>query len=104
MTEHVLPIDTLFTLSPGWFLVGLYFAILLVLTVYGAHRCYLLYLYTRYRPEVLVPRAPNADLPFVTVQLPVYNELYFAWNPLFGFQVKPGKAKLSARGQENTFL
>lgn len=76
MTERVLPIDTFFALFSEWFLVGLYFAVLLVLTVYGAHRCYLLYLYTRYRPEVLVPRASNAEFPFVTVQLPVYNEVY----------------------------
>ena len=61
---------------PGSLLVGLYFALLVCLSAYGAHRCYLLYLYTRYRPPPPAARLPDDDLPFVTVQLPVYNERY----------------------------
>ena len=64
---------------PGSLLVGLYFVLLVCLSAYGAHRAYLLYLYTRYRPRP--PAGPadddsDDDLPFVTVQLPVYNERY----------------------------
>ena len=72
--------DTAVMPLPGSLLVGLYFVLLVCLSVYGAHRAYLLYLYTRYRPRR--PAAPvdgdgdGDDVPFVTVQLPVYNELY----------------------------
>lgn len=70
--------DTVLTLTPESFVVGLYFALLACLSVYGLHRCYLLYLYTRYPPWL--PACPAAfdddELPFVTVQLAVYNERY----------------------------
>ena len=63
--------------SPESLVVGLYFATLVCLSVYGAHRAYLVYLYTRYRKVVRTPAAlPDAKLPAVTVQLPIYNELY----------------------------
>ena len=71
---------------PATVLLGLYFAILAWLSVYGLHRCYLVYLYTKYRPPVpavadaeVVPSdgtARGSDPPFVTVQLPIYNERY----------------------------
>ena len=72
-------IDTAVMPLPGSLLVGLYFVLLVCLSAYGAHRAYLLYLYTRYRPRP--PAGPpdddgDDDLPFVTVQLPVYNERY----------------------------
>ena len=72
-------IDTTVMPLPGSLLVGLYFVLLVCLSAYGAHRAYLLYLYTRYRPRP--PAGPadddgDDDLPFVTVQLPVYNERY----------------------------
>lgn len=58
-----------------------YFAILLALSIYGAHRYFLLYLFHRHhrrapRPEP--PRVARRDLPTVTIQLPLYNELYVA--------------------------
>ncbi len=44
--------------------------------VYCLHRLHLLYLYFKnYRPEEKKP-APLPVLPFVTIQLPVYNEMY----------------------------
>jgi cellulose synthase/poly-beta-1,6-N-acetylglucosamine synthase-like glycosyltransferase len=57
-----------------------YFGILLVLSVYGIHRYFILYLYFRHhkfgrRRER--PAAPT-QLPSVTIQLPLYNELYVA--------------------------
>ena len=63
--------------SPESLVLGLYFATLACLSVYGAHRAYLVYLYTRYRTAVRTP-APlsDAQLPTVTVQLPIYNERY----------------------------
>ena len=57
-------------------LVGTYLAVLLVLAFYGCHRSVLVYLYYRYRDNK--PRAAGvfADLPAVTVQLPLFNEMY----------------------------
>ncbi len=53
-----------------------YFTILIVLSIYGLHRCYLVYLFLRNRHRL--PRAPSRfqELPRVTIQLPVYNERY----------------------------
>ena len=70
--------------SPDTLVVGLYFVVLLSLSVYGAHRSVLLYLYIncrRHRQRAALPRdgslpAGAARLPRVTVQLPIYNEVY----------------------------
>jgi cellulose synthase/poly-beta-1,6-N-acetylglucosamine synthase-like glycosyltransferase len=55
-----------------------YFAVLGILCLYGFHRYLMVYLYYRH-----ARRAPKVDrrfetLPRVTVQLPIYNELYVA--------------------------
>ena len=57
----------------------LYFFILSILAVYGWHRYYLVYLYMKHRDNV--PRLPASGfdpLPPVTVQLPIFNEMYVA--------------------------
>ena len=71
-------IDLLSIPSPQSLLLGLYFTILVCLSTYGLHRCYLVYLYTKYRRAAPVPRCVNDDVdaPRVTVQLPIYNEMY----------------------------
>jgi cellulose synthase/poly-beta-1,6-N-acetylglucosamine synthase-like glycosyltransferase len=59
-----------------------YFAVLAMLSVYGLHRYLILFLYHRHykwkprRPAVVAP--PGAELPSVTVQIPLYNEMYVA--------------------------
>ncbi|HTP51083.1 MAG TPA: glycosyltransferase [Anaeromyxobacteraceae bacterium] len=53
-----------------------YGLVLLVLSVYGSHRYFMAYLYYRHKYNVPVPRARFAELPRVTVQLPVFNEMY----------------------------
>ncbi|MCY4601109.1 MAG: glycosyltransferase family 2 protein, partial [Acidobacteria bacterium] len=69
-------IDAVFNPSAQLLLLGFYFTLLICLSAYGAHRCYLLYLYTRYRARETPPGGAPEDLPYVTVQLPIYNELY----------------------------
>src|SRR5919197_4881741 len=55
-----------------------YFFVLIILAVYGWHRYYLVYLYMRYRDrEPKAPPAPD-EWPVVTVQLPLFNEVYVA--------------------------
>ena len=53
-----------------------YFAIVTILAVYGLHRCYMVYLYKKYRERVPSPKSHFKELPRVTIQLPIYNELY----------------------------
>lgn len=61
-------------------LVGtvIYFAMLIGLSCYGLHRYWMIYLYYKHRREVPVPAGKLAVLPRVTVQLPLYNEMYVA--------------------------
>jgi len=55
-----------------------YFFVLIILAVYGWHRYYLVYLYMRNRDKEPTPGPPLAPLPAVTIQLPLYNEMYVA--------------------------
>ena len=66
LPEHFLPLA-----------VGLlYFCILATVALYGFHRYVLVYLYLKHRNNVHQPvrRFDSADMPRVTVQLPMYNE------------------------------
>src|SRR5262249_4122390 len=53
-----------------------YFFVLTVLAVYGVHRYHMVYLYYKYKNNRTVPRGTLPEQPVVTVQLPVYNEMY----------------------------
>ncbi len=58
--------------------LALYYLVLSALAFYGLHRLALLAIYFRTRKN-LPPRPPDPDRwPLVTVQLPVFNELYVA--------------------------
>ena len=61
-----------------WVILIVYFAILTTLAVYGGYRIKQVIDFWRYRKFVPVPSAEFAeeDLPRVTVQLPLFNELY----------------------------
>jgi cellulose synthase/poly-beta-1,6-N-acetylglucosamine synthase-like glycosyltransferase len=56
--------------------LGSYFFILVILAVYGWHRYYLVYLYMKHKEDKPVPAGVYDPLPLVTVQLPLYNEVY----------------------------
>src|SRR5436189_2724124 len=55
-----------------------YFFVLIVLAIYGWHRYYLVYLYLSNRDKEPTLGPPLDPLPAVTIQLPLYNELYVA--------------------------
>src|ERR671926_697687 len=55
-----------------------YFFVLIILAVYGWHRYYLVYLYMRHRDKQPKGGPPLDPLPAVTIQLPLYNEMYVA--------------------------
>ena len=57
-------------------LLGLYFLTLVVLALFGLHRYVMVYLYFRHRDRAAKARPLPAELPRVTVQLPIYNEMY----------------------------
>jgi cellulose synthase/poly-beta-1,6-N-acetylglucosamine synthase-like glycosyltransferase len=63
------------TLS-GSIILAVYFFVLSILAVYGWHRYYLVYVYMRNRNKVPVAPPDLTTLPRVTVQLPIFNEMY----------------------------
>ena len=58
-------------------ILATYFFVLVILAVYGWHRYYLVYLYMKNKDRHPEP-AGMERLPKVTVQLPIYNEMYVA--------------------------
>src|ERR1700761_7455239 len=54
-----------------------YFIVLILLAGYGVHRYILVYLYYKHRKNrTIEPAARFAELPRITVQLPIFNEQY----------------------------
>ena len=58
--------------------IAAYLAVLTLICIYGAHRYFLVLLYYRVRSRAPRPRAEFAELPRVTVQLPMFNEQFVA--------------------------
>jgi cellulose synthase/poly-beta-1,6-N-acetylglucosamine synthase-like glycosyltransferase len=57
-------------------ILAAYFFVLAILALYGWHRYYLVFLYAKHRGNVPKPLPPLDPLPVVTVQLPIFNEMY----------------------------
>jgi cellulose synthase/poly-beta-1,6-N-acetylglucosamine synthase-like glycosyltransferase len=55
-----------------------YLGVLIGLSAYGIHRYFIIYLYLKNRKRVPVPARHFEQLPKVTVQLPIFNEVYVA--------------------------
>src|SRR6202040_2570417 len=53
-----------------------YLAVLLGLSAYGIHRYFIIYLFLKNRKCASVPAGRFRQLPKVTVQLPIFNEVY----------------------------
>ncbi len=60
------------------FVIGIYLLTLSILAVYGFHRGQLVFLYWKHRKRAPKPKAHFDELPVVTIQLPMFNELYVA--------------------------
>jgi cellulose synthase/poly-beta-1,6-N-acetylglucosamine synthase-like glycosyltransferase len=59
-------------------ILATYFFVLVILAIYGWHRYYLVYLYMKNKDKQPVPAGTLATLPVVTIQLPIFNEMYVA--------------------------
>ncbi len=66
------------------FVIALYLLVLSILGLYGFHRSHLLFLYWKHRKDAPVPPKLWDELPCVTVQLPMFNEMYVAERLLEG--------------------
>ncbi|KAB2828027.1 MAG: glycosyltransferase, partial [Candidatus Dadabacteria bacterium] len=54
----------------------LYAVTLTLLCIFGLHRYYLSYLYKKNKNKKPLPASRYENLPVVTIQLPIYNEMY----------------------------
>jgi cellulose synthase/poly-beta-1,6-N-acetylglucosamine synthase-like glycosyltransferase len=65
---------------PQTLILVVYFFVLSILAIYGWHRYYLVYLYMKNKGKAPAepPCLPPDDLPHVTIQLPIFNEMYVA--------------------------
>ena len=55
-----------------------YLGVLIGLSAYGVHRYFIIYLYLKNRRRTPVPARHFEKLPKVTMQLPIFNEVYVA--------------------------
>ena len=55
-----------------------YLSVLIGLSAYGVHRYFIIYLFLKNRKRAPMPAARFEQLPVVTVQLPIFNEVYVA--------------------------
>src|SRR5262252_10064996 len=60
------------------FILATYFFVVIILAVYGWHRYYLVYVYLKNRGKEPKAQTPLDPMPTVTIQLPLFNEMYVA--------------------------
>lgn len=53
-----------------------YLIVVIGLALFGLHRYFMLFLYYKYRNKAQNPLGHFDDLPVVTIQIPIYNEMY----------------------------
>src|SRR4026209_1975314 len=63
---------------PETLILVLYFFVLSILAIYGWHRYLLVYLYMKNKGNAPARLPELTELPPVTVQLPIFNEMYVA--------------------------
>ena len=57
-------------------ILGLYFLTLVILAIMGFHRYVMVWLYFKHKDRKAEPAPLPAELPRVTIQLPIFNEMY----------------------------
>ena len=71
------------------FILGAYVFSLSILFLFGSHGFVMIYYYFKNKDKNPVEKADQGDQPMVTVQLPVYNELYVVERLIEGEQPPP---------------
>ncbi|MBI4683205.1 MAG: glycosyltransferase [Nitrospirae bacterium] len=56
--------------------LAIYFIILITVFIYASHRYYMVYLYYKHQKDKPVLKNKLSNLPRITIQLPIYNEMY----------------------------
>lgn len=56
--------------------LAVYFCILITVFIYASHRYYIVYLFYKHKKNKPVPKGKLKKLPRITVQLPIFNEIY----------------------------
>jgi cellulose synthase/poly-beta-1,6-N-acetylglucosamine synthase-like glycosyltransferase len=74
------PPDMIVWDNPFWFTS--YILVFTALSAFGAHRIKVLYQFWKHRENPPVPVSQFAELPMITVQLPIFNELHVVGNLL----------------------
>src|ERR1700758_3388237 len=64
------------TLTTKILLTSIYIITFGLLCAFGLHRYYLAYLFNKYKTQVPKPKDRLKELPMITIQLPIYNEMY----------------------------
>ncbi len=64
------------TTTPELIFLVIYFCVLAIVSIYGAHRYFMAFLYYRHKYNTLEPLPFEGPLPRVTIQLPLFNEMY----------------------------
>jgi cellulose synthase/poly-beta-1,6-N-acetylglucosamine synthase-like glycosyltransferase len=62
--------------TPETFTLVSYFFVLSILGIYGWHRYFIVYQYLKHKDRVPGPPPSIESWPVVTIQLPIYNEMY----------------------------
>ena len=57
-------------------ILGLYFLTLVILAIMGFHRYVMVWLYFKHKDRRALPAPLAAERPRVTIQLPIFNEMY----------------------------
>ncbi|MFI3243384.1 MAG: glycosyltransferase [Akkermansia sp.] len=60
----------------NFFWLAIYFLILICMSSYGFHRLMMVFLYIWHRKDIPQPKGQWDELPFVTIQLPMFNEKF----------------------------
>ncbi len=67
---------TWFEYGKGQIYWALYFSLICGLSIFGLHRLYIILLYFKTKHKSPIPSGRFKILPSVTIQLPIYNEIY----------------------------
>ena len=74
-----------------------YLSVLIGLSAYGVHRYFIIYLFLKNRRRELVPTCRFEQLPKVTMQLPIFNEVYVVERLLRSVSLSSGSRWRSLR-------